>query len=63
VDQLVVTRRGEPRAVLITVERFEALLALQTVIDPEMVCTCTPETSEGCSSCKPTDALAEEPSS
>lgn len=26
VDQLVVTRRNEPRAVLITVDRYEALL-------------------------------------
>jgi prevent-host-death family protein len=27
-DQLVITRRNEPRAVLITVEKYERLLAL-----------------------------------
>jgi prevent-host-death family protein len=29
-DQLVITRRNEPRAVLITVERYEELLSPQT---------------------------------
>jgi PHD/YefM family antitoxin component YafN of YafNO toxin-antitoxin module len=34
-EQLVITRRNEPRAVLITVERYQELLACQTRADGE----------------------------
>lgn len=33
-DQLVITRRNEPQAVLVTVERYEALLAAAAVREP-----------------------------